>query len=266
MNIPTRSKALFLSHGGGPLPLLGDSAHQAMVTSLENIARTIATPKAVVVVSAHWEAEVVRITGHPQPSIIYDYYGFPDAAYHIEYPAPGQSDLAAAIVDALVQHQIPAAVDEDRGFDHGLFVPLNIMYPSADIPCIQVSLQNRLDPALHIRIGEALAETLPADVLLIGSGFSCHNMAAFRASADRIDDQNHAFEQWLIDTCSNSTYDERERTRRLIDWEAAPGARYCHPREEHLLPLHVCYGLAKTACLAYEALTIMGKRASIYCW
>ena len=266
MNIPTQLRALFLSHGGGPLPLLGDPDHLEMVASLKRVAATIDKPKAIVVVSAHWEEPVVRITHSPNPDLIYDYYGFPEAAYQIQYPAPGAPDLAQAIFQVLERHNIPVALDDQRGFDHGIYIPLKIMYPEADIPCLQISLVNNLDPEIHIKIGEYLAAACDDGVLVIGSGFSFHNLQVFRLPSRGIDANNEAFEEWLIDTCSNPAIDEGQRTQRLINWEQAPAARYCHPREEHLLPLHVCYGMTKTACAAYESLSILKKRASIYFW
>ena len=158
-------------------------------------------------------------------------------------------------------------LDGQRGFDHGLFVPLKIMYPQADIPCLQLSMLKSLDAAEHIRMGEALAD-LPADnLLVIGSGFSFHNMKAF--FSDETDESrlmNESFEKWLIDTCSSHHIDENERKHRLENWEMAPAARYCHPREEHLLPLHVCYGMARRASTEVISLKILGKYASMYLW
>ena len=141
------------------------------------------------------------------------------------------------------------------------------MYPDADIPCVQLSLLSSLDAEKHVRIGEALSGLADDSVLVLGSGFSFHNLKALmRSSADGPDAENEAFESWLVDTCTSPEIDETTRTRRLIDWEQAPAARYCHPREEHLLPLHVCYGVAGSACTGHARLTIMGKRSSTYFW
>ncbi|MGI0115696.1 DODA-type extradiol aromatic ring-opening family dioxygenase [Zooshikella sp. RANM57] len=258
---------LFLSHGGGPMPLLGDESHQDMVNNLKDIAGTLPKPSAILVISAHWEENQPTITNGKAPSLIYDYYGFPEESYHIQYPAIGEPQLAHTIYQQLKKDGINAKQDEQRGFDHGLFVPLKIMYPEADIPCIQLSLMNNLNPAEHIKLGESLAKTANDDLLIIGSGFSFHNMKAFySASTHDIKTKNEAFEAWLIDTCSNKTLSEQERTKRLENWEQAPHARFCHPREEHLLPLHVCYGAAKRACSQYFELTILNKKASVYRW
>ena len=265
--IPRRASALFLSHGGGPLPLLGDPAHEAMVEGLRTIAATIDRPEAIIVVSAHWEESIATITGGERPEIIYDYYGFPPESYEIEYPAPGHPGLAGQLHACLDAGGVEAALDPGRGFDHGLFIPLKIMYPEADIPCIQLSLLSSLDPPAHIALGATMSEMRRDGVLVVGSGFSFHNLKAFFSpDASRPDEKNDAFERWLIDTCSSPDLDEAERMRRLLHWEEAPHARYCHPREEHLLPLHVCYGMEKRAAGAVVPMRILNKNASLYIW
>jgi 4,5-DOPA dioxygenase extradiol len=266
-DVPRRLTALFLSHGGGPLPLLGDPAHEDMVRSLRSLAAATERPAAIVVVSAHWEERVATITSAASPAVIYDYYGFPPESYEIEYPAPGSPALASRLQACLQDKSVTAALDGERGFDHGLFIPLKIMYPEADIPCIQLSLLDSLDPAEHIALGEAMSEIGGDGVLVIGSGFSFHNLKAFFGSgASQRDERNEAFERWLIETCSDRGLDEAERTRRLLAWESAPHARYCHPREEHLLPLHVCYGMIKRPAEAVVELMILNKKASFFLW
>jgi aromatic ring-opening dioxygenase catalytic subunit (LigB family) len=265
--IPENPSAIFISHGGGPLPVLGDPDHREMVEHLRDIAQSIRKPSGIVVISAHWEEPVVTVTAHPNPPLIYDYYGFPPESYSLEYPAAGNPALAANIVERLKAEGIATQSDPERGFDHGLFIPLLLMYPDADIPCVQVSLHSSLDPGKHIQVGEALSWPAGENILVLGSGFSFHNLKVLLGgNTPGPDAENEAFEAWLIDTCSAQTIDESERTGRLVQWSSAPGARYCHPREEHLLPLHVCYGVTKSACLGYEALTIMGKKCSTYFW
>lgn len=260
-------KALFLSHGGGPLPLLGDPGHRDMVESLESIATGISKPSAIIVVSAHWEESLPTITSGATPSLIYDYYGFPKEAYDIQYPCPGEPSIAREIHKLLGDSGIQSVLDEDRGFDHGLFIPLKIMYPEAKIPCIQLSLVDSLDPFQHIEIGRALRSLSLDNVLLIGSGFSFHNMKAFlRPDTPESRELNHSFEKWLLNTCCNSKYSEEERIKMLVRWVEVPGARFCHPREEHLLPLHVCYGLAQAPCSDSFVLQIMNKKSSMYLW
>jgi 4,5-DOPA dioxygenase extradiol len=258
---------LYLSHGGGPLPLLGDPGHAAMVDGLTRIAATIERPSAILVISAHWEEAVVSVTSAAAPPLIYDYYGFPPASYEIQYPCPGEPALAQRVYRVLDESGIEVRLDGQRGFDHGLFVPLKIMYPQADIPCVQLSLCNRLDPGAHIEMGRALSELDAERLLIVGSGFSFHNMKAFFSAASAADrSMNEQFEQWLIETLSDPAIDEPEAVDRLVHWAEAPHARYCHPREEHLLPLHVCYGAAQRRCRQYFELKILNKKASMYLW
>ena len=263
----SKPQILFLSHGGGPMPLLGDAGHTEMVDCLKSITSLLRKPSAIVVVSAHWEEKLPTITAGESPSLIYDYYGFPEESYSITYPCKGEALLANKIHEKLERVGIACNLDKQRGFDHGLFIPLKIMYPDADIPCIQLSLLNNLSPAEHISIGQALQGLDYEDLLLIGSGFSFHNMKAFFApETTESKDLNEAFESWLLDTCSNTNISEEERKQRLCEWAKAPGARFCHPREEHLLPLHVCYGLAGGACAESFELKILNKKSSMYLW
>lgn len=263
----TQHRALFLSHGGGPMPLLGDAGHKEMLTCLQGIATSITKPSGIIVASAHWEEAIPTITSGTNPSLIYDYYGFPEESYEIQYPCPGDTKLAAQIYEQLEHSGISSKLDPQRGFDHGLFIPLKIMYPDADIPCVQVSLVNNLDPELHIKIGQALQGLDNENLLIIGSGFSFHNMRAFfTEETTETEAMNIAFEKWLVTTCASTDIEETERAQRLIDWESAPSARYCHPREEHLLPLHVCYGVAQSPCVEYFELKIINKQSSMYLW
>src|SRR5690606_31343239 len=191
-------------------------------------------------------------------------------------PAPGDPALAARIADLLQSRGFDAAIDPDRGFDHGLFVPMKLLFPGADIPCVQLSLLSSLDPAAHLALGEALAPLREEGVLVIGSGVSFHNMKAFFGPASAGQDAaNGALEAWLADSPGHPalTATVRPRLARglprgpgLLDWHRAPGARHCHPREEHLLPLHVCLGAAGGAPGRHFAMAILRKRASAFLW
>ncbi len=215
-------RVLFIPHGGGPLPLLGDKGHSELAKFLHDIAPSLGQPSAIVVISAHWEENVATITSGQTPSLIYDYYGFPDEAYHIEYPAPGSPGLAGRIFDLLQQSGIAARLDGNRGFDHGLFVPLKLMFPAAKIPCVQLSLVHSLDPATHINMGKALSALRKENVLFIGSGFSFHNLNAFfTPNSDSPDAKNETFQEWLIDVCTNGELSVDEREARLTRWRDA---------------------------------------------
>jgi len=258
---------LYLSHGGGPLPLLGDEGHTEMVRTLKEIANNINKPSAIIVVSAHWEEQQPTIRFGKNPSLIYDYYGFPKESYSIDYPCPGEPELAEQVFQSLSTTGLKPEKDFNRGFDHGLFVPLTIMYPKADIPCIQLSIMNNLDPADHLSIGQALHNIHYNNLLIIGSGFSFHNLRAFfTIPSAEPDIRNIEFEEWLLDTMTNQTLDEKSRTNHLLDWANAPHARYCHPREDHLIPLHVCYGAAQENCKYSYELNMLNKKSSMYLW
>lgn len=259
--------ALFISHGGGPLPLLGDPGHQDMVQCLQTIAGEIPRPSAIVVVSAHWESRQLQVLAAKQPPLLYDYYGFPEPAYHIQYPCEGHPQLAEQIVQSLAACDIPCTKEHQRGFDHGVFVPLKIMYPEADIPCVQLSLDTSLSGLRHLQIGQALGAMAGDNILLLGSGFSFHNMRAFFSSPSLADQQkNRDFERWLNHTCVDKALSASDRWQRLADWHQAPGARYCHPREEHLLPLHVCMGVASQPATRAYAIELLNMRSSMYFW
>jgi 4,5-DOPA dioxygenase extradiol len=267
------AQVVYFSHGGGPLPILGDPSHRAMVEFMSRLPAQLARPEAIVVVSAHWEERAATLLGAPHPPMFYDYYGFPQQAYDITYPAPGHPALAERIAGLLKKSDIPARIDTQRGFDHGLFIPLKLMYPQADIPAIQLSLVRRLDPAAHIALGQALRPLLSENILLIGSGFSFHNLSAFfgrnlaapAVESGTPDPANDAFQDWLVETCVGSL-PQSEREQRLIEWEQAPSARYCHPREEHLLPLHVCLGMAGRGAAVVFDDQILGKRGVAFLW
>jgi aromatic ring-opening dioxygenase catalytic subunit (LigB family) len=266
--MPTENKAriVYFSHGGGPLPLLGDPGHQTMIDFMTRLPAHLPRPEAILVISAHWEEPVPTLLGAARPPMFYDYYGFPDAAYQIDYPASGHPVLAAQIINVLDQAGIPARIDLQRGFDHGLFIPLSLMYPDAEIPALQLSLQQGLSPQAHIDLGKALRGLQADNLLVIGSGFSFHNMSAFfHHDPAMITPRNNAFQDWLIETIT-ADIDQVERETHLMNWEQAPHARYCHPREEHLLPLHVCAGLAGRAGKVIFDGHIMGVRCSAFLW
>ncbi len=261
-----KGTVIYFSHGGGPLPILGDKSHQAMNTFMEQLPATFPEPEAVIVISAHWEEKVPTLLGHPSPEMFYDYYGFPPEAYKIQYPAPGNRELAAKIRNLLSDADIESQIDPKRGFDHGLFIPMKMMYPKADISMLQLSLIRGLDPVAHIELGKALRPLLDENILIIGSGFSFHNMQAFDWSGSNTGDpQNDAFQNWLIEVCSTQ-YDSQTSVSKMQQWAMAPSARYCHPREEHLLPLHVCFGLTEHAASVVFDDYILGKRAVAFNW
>jgi aromatic ring-opening dioxygenase catalytic subunit (LigB family) len=262
----TSGSVLYFSHGGGPLPILGDKGHRKMVSFLEDLGQKIQMPEAIIVFSAHWEESLPAILGKEKPGLFYDYYGFPEEAYSIDYDLPGNPELSLRIKNLFADKNIPSKIDEERGFDHGVFIPLKIMYPQGNIPTTQVSLIKGLDPSAHIQLGAALKELLKENVLIIGSGFSFHNMQKFLWGSEyQADDKNDAFQNALIRICTEKSSPETMKDH-LINWKDLPSARYCHPREEHLIPLHVCWGLSERPGKLIFDDYILGKRSIAILW
>ena len=238
-----RMPVVYLPHGGGPWPFvsgLGDPAEleplAAYLRSLHALPRE--KPRAVVVVSAHWEEPVPTVMTSERPPLLFDYYGFPPETYQLTWPAPGDPKVAARVRQLLEAGGFATAEDSGRGFDHGTFVPLKLTYPEADMPIVQLSLKRGLDPAEHLAMGRALAPLRDEGVFIVGSGMSYHNMRGF-GPAGRA--PSEAFDAWLGETVKLGP---EERTARLAQWSRAPSARQAHPREEHLMPLMVIAGAA----------------------
>jgi 4,5-DOPA dioxygenase extradiol len=265
-NSERNAQIVYLSHGGGPLPILGDESHKAMIDFMTALSSQLKRPDVILVISAHWEERSATLLGAQHPPMFYDYYGFPAEAYKIQYSAPGSPTLANQIARLLEKENIPSRVDPDRGFDHGLFIPLKMMYPEADIPAIQLSLLRGLDAGAHVALGRALRSLNDTNILVIGSGFSFHNMNAFfSGGTGGPDAANDAFQDWLIHVTAGSL-SQSEREQLLIEWKRAPSARYCHPREEHLLPLHVCVGMGdRPGTLIFDD-QILNKRSVAFLW
>lgn len=247
MMVSMRMPVVFIPHGGGPWPFvemgLPKQDVETLASYLRKLPSDVPRPKALLVISAHWEAKVPTVMTSAQPPILYDYYGFPPASYEITWPAPGNPELAARVRALLANAGIDSAEDNARGFDHGTFIPLKLAFPDADIPTIQLSLNANLDPATHLAIGRALAPLRDEGVLIVGSGMSFHNLRAIFGRDPRTQQVSAAFDKWLGETV---TADPDARDARLADWESAPSARACHPREEHLIPLMVIAGAAGT--------------------
>ena len=198
-------------------------------------------PRAILVISGHWEEKNVTVNTSSAPAMLFDYYGFPPHTYQLKYPAPGSPELASEIREILTQAGIKSASHPDRGFDHGVFVPFLLMFPEADIPVVQMSLLNSLNAEDHLALGRALAPLRERGVLIVGSGMSYHNMGDFRANTHTIDMASAQFDGWLAQTVAS---EPAARDQNLAQWANAPGARKSHPREEHLLPMMVAAGAA----------------------
>ena len=256
---------VFIPHGGGPWPFVEMGMPKADVDRLAGYLRSVrdvpsAPPRALLVVSAHWEEPVPTVMTSPQPPILYDYYGFPPESYQITWPAPGSPELAARVRSALEGAGIPNGANDARGFDHGTFIPLKLTYPDADVPAIQLSLRKGLDPSEHIAIGRALLPLRDEGIFIIASGMTFHNLRAFRDP--RSIPVSETFDAWLR---AAATAEPADRDKQLAAWATAPAARVAHPREEHLLPLMVIAGAAGAdrGQIAYNG-TFAGLRLSAY--
>jgi aromatic ring-opening dioxygenase catalytic subunit (LigB family) len=205
---------------------------------LEGLAGTLpATPKSLLVVSGHWEESAFTASTAAQPKLIFDYSGFPEHTYRLTWPAPGEPELAARVAGLLEKAGLPSALSANRGFDHGVFVPLKVAFPEAQIPVVTLSLAGSLDPTLHLAAGRALASLRDEGVLIAGSGMSFHNLRGY--SRPETPERARAFDEWLTKAVESPASD---RDALLTDWRTAPFAAYAHPREEHLIPLFVAAG------------------------
>jgi len=230
---------MYLPHGGGPSFFM-TGERKRLYQPTEDFLRGIrsmlpSTPTAILIATAHWETAVPSFTGGEHPGLIYDYYGFPAEMYELQYKAPGAPELAERAAELVRKAGYPAVADPEYGWDHGVFIPLKVMFPEADIPVVAMSLHASLDPALHCELGAALQSLRDEGVFIVGAGMSYHNLRDFAAGAPA----SYAFHDWLDGALSG---DRAERRERLAQWSVAPGGRTSHPREEHLIPLMVASG------------------------
>lgn len=230
-------ESLFLSHGAPTLPLTDTPARRF----LTELGSAIKEPKAILVVSAHWETAVPTVNAVSRNETIHDFGGFPRALYELQYPAPGSPPIAARVAELLHADDIDCHVDRRRGLDHGAWVPLLLMYPKADIPVLQLSIQSHLGPEHHLRVGRALAPLRDEGVLVIGSGSLTHDLSEFRGHGpnDAAPDWVNQFADWMHDALSERRMEDLANYRTL-----APFATRNHPTDEHLLPLYVAMGAA----------------------
>ncbi|SDF58102.1 DODA-type extradiol aromatic ring-opening family dioxygenase [Desulfovibrio legallii] len=246
--------AYYVPHGGGPCFFMDWNPPDAW-TELGAWLRSIPAqlprrPKAQLVISAHWEAPRFTLLTTPAPELYYDYYDFPPHTYALQWPAPAAPELFGRVRSLVRGAGIALDEDDRRGFDHGVFIPGLLSFPQADLPTLQISLRQGLDPEEHLALGRALAPLRNEDVLLVGSGMSFHNMRAFRYGDNAPIPGADDFDQWLTESVRDLP--PQERNRRLARWKEAPGARFAHPREEHLLPLMVLAGAAGPGSLAFH--------------
>ncbi|MBV4530558.1 dioxygenase [Pseudomonas sp. SWRI107] len=244
--------SLFISHGSPMLALQPGASGPA----LAGLANALPRPKAVVLVSAHWESRDLLVMSNPQPATWHDFGGFPQALYAVQYPAPGAPALAQRVADLL-----GAKLDAQRPFDHGSWVPLSLMYPQAEIPVIQVSLPSQAGPALQLKVGAALAALRGEGILLIGSGSITHNLGEldWHAGPDTIEPWALAFRDWVVEKLQA---DDRQA---LLEYrQQAPFAVRSHPSDEHLLPLFFALGAGERFSIVHQGFTLGALGMDIY--
>ena len=251
----------FLTHGGGPWPWLKDERpglYDKLEASIVDIPRQIGgRPKAVLVISGHWEESDFAVSSAAHPPMVYDYFGFPDHTYKIQYKAPGSPELAARVQALLEAGGVRCRSDAERGYDHGTFSMLKPLFPNEDVPVVQLSMRAGYDPALHVAVGRLLAPLRDEGVLIIGSGSSYHNLREWMRGSPASDSRQ--FDAWLQDAVLKSK--PAERVNKLTHWTDAPAARASHPTEDHLIPLMVAVGAAEkdAATLIYHQDDFMGR-------
>lgn len=249
--------SIFISHGSPMLALEPGASGPALL----QLAAELPRPKAIVLVSAHWETTDLRVTGATDPATLHDFQGFPPALYQIRYPAPGQPELAAKLVEQLKTAGLNAQIDPERPFDHGAWVPLSLMYPQAKIPVVQLSLPSKQGPAMQTRIGQALAGLREQDVLLIGSGSITHNLGEldWQAGPEAVTPWAEAFRNWIVERL------EHGDTAALHDYlQQAPHARRNHPSAEHLLPLFFARAAGQHFSVVHQGFTLGALGMDIY--
>jgi aromatic ring-opening dioxygenase catalytic subunit (LigB family) len=239
-----RLPTYFLSHGGGPWPYM-DGGMRRRFEKLEASLLAIRqewsdAARAVLVISGHWETEEFAVSSGARPGMVFDYYGFPEHLYRIKYDAPGSPELAMRARAMLQAGGFTCVSDPERGFDHGTFSLLKPLYPNGEMPIVQLSIKQDLDPQAHLSVGRLLAPLRDDGVVIIGSGSSFHNLA-LRGPAAR--EPSRRFDDWLQQTLLQSA--ACERRKRVVNWMLAPEARIAHPREDHLIPLMVALGAAE---------------------
>ena len=249
--------SLYISHGSPMLALEPGASGPA----LARLAAALPKPKAIVMVSAHWESSELLVSGNPQPETWHDFGGFPQALFEVQYPAPGNPQLAAEVVELLKADGLPARIDTQRPFDHGVWVPLSLMYPQADIPVVQISLPTRGGPALQTRVGHALASLREHGVLLIGSGSITHNLREldWHAGPESVEPWARAFRDWMIEKL------EANDEAALHDYrQQAPNAVRSHPSDEHLLPLYFARAAGGEFSIVHQGFTMGALGMDVY--
>lgn len=258
-NDKVKQPIFFISHGGGPCFFMEDSSglfsemdkHSETAKFYKNFFKhaqvNLEGVKGIVVISAHWEESQPTVQTNLKPPLYYDYYGFPDETYELKYPAPGDPQLARRVTDLLKAANFNTQEDDQRGYDHGVFIPLKLMIPEANIPIIQLSLISSLNSKAHINMGKALAPLREEGIMIIASGQVTHNLGSLRRASPQTPVQQYVknFVGWTTDAVTNPKYSPKERLDLLENFQKAPSVKEAHPRAEHYVPILVAAGAAE---------------------
>jgi aromatic ring-opening dioxygenase catalytic subunit (LigB family) len=257
-----RLPTYYLSHAGGPWPYM----KEAMRRRFEKLEASLLALRSewddavrgVLVISGHWETVEFAVSSAPRPGMVFDYHGFPEYLYRIKYDAPGSPELAKRVRALLQSGGFACESDPERGFDHGTFSLMKPLYPNGEMPIVQLSIRQDLDPQAHLSAGRLLAPLRDEGVVIIGSGSSFHNLGLRGPAAL---EPSRRFDDWLQQTLLRSS--TAERRRRVATWTLAPHARIAHPREDHLIPLMVALGAAEEdpAIVVYHQSDFLGMWA-----
>jgi 4,5-DOPA dioxygenase extradiol len=246
---------IFISHGSPMLALNKTPAHEF----LASLGAQLPRPKSILCVSAHWETPKPMASTAARPETIHDFSGFPEPLYRLRYPAPGAPELAQRAIGLLREAGIDAAADQERGLDHGAWVPLMLMYPQADIPVVQLSVQSGKGAGHHIALGRKLAPLRGEDVLVLGSGGFVHNLGKIAPPGSPEPDWSKEFSGWMHERLT------AQDDAALGDYRArAPHAALAHPSEEHLMPLLVAYGAGAKPERLHSSATFGSLRMDAY--
>ncbi|MBA6243489.1 MULTISPECIES: DODA-type extradiol aromatic ring-opening family dioxygenase [unclassified Psychrobacter] len=245
--------ALFISHGAPTLAI----EQSATTSALARIGQNLPKPRAIVIMSAHWQSAKLEISSNPQPKTWHDFSGFSPELYDIQYPATGQPALAETLAQQLTARGITCSVNPVRACDHGVWAPLRHLYPEADVPIVQISLPQHYDSIACYQLGAQLAHLRDEQILVIGSGNITHNLQALRWEADSIDQAAKAFKQWLLQQLKIDI-------PTALDWQQYPDYKDIHPSDEHLLPLFFALGNGQRVSVVHQSMAHHSLGMDIY--
>ncbi|KAL2062457.1 hypothetical protein VTL71DRAFT_6723 [Oculimacula yallundae] len=272
----TRASVIAVCHGGGPMPVLGDPGHAELVKSMSTRIPPILhlgtpqAPRAIVLVTAHWSESQPTISNAASHRLLYDYGGFPAEAYSLKYPAPGSPEVAQEVFNVLKGAGFQPKMDEERGWDHGVFIPMLLINPKADVPIVQLSVMDSASPKQHFEMGKALAKLRDSNVAIVGSGMpTMHNLRALFSAQGNESGYRKRNDEWSARlTKTTKIADIEERGKSFEGYREWVGSKEAHPvgGEEHFLPLVVCAGAGGEGVAGAFGDELMGRKHYSYYW